>query len=149
MKAACGVTAALAVLTLGMTWPLGARLTSSVPGDYGEPLLAIWSMGWVMRSLTAALAHPATLAGFWNANRFFPEPQALAFSEPFIGQSLLGLPLYWLSGNPILGYNVVFLAAWVLSGLGMFLLVRSLVARDATDCPRAARRRSPASQPQW
>jgi len=32
MKAACGVTAALAVLTLGMTWPLGARLTSSVPG---------------------------------------------------------------------------------------------------------------------
>ena len=36
-----------------------------------------------MRSLTTALAHPATLAGFWNANSFFPEPQSLAFSEPY------------------------------------------------------------------
>jgi hypothetical protein len=133
MMAACGVTAVLAVLTLAMTWPLGAHLASSVPGGYGEPLQAIWAMSWVMRSLTTALAHPATLTGFWNAGIFVPEPHALAFSEPLIGESLLVLPLHWLGATPLACYNTAFLASWVLSGLGMFLLVRSLARHDRAD----------------
>jgi hypothetical protein len=133
MKTAGGVTAALAVLALGMTWPLGARLTSSVPGGYGDPLHAIWAMGWVMRSLSTAVVHPATLRAFWDADIFVPQPQALAFSEPFIGQSLLVLPIYWLGATPLVCYNAAFLASWVLSGLGTFLLVRSLTDGDSTD----------------
>jgi hypothetical protein len=133
MKAASGVTAVLAVLTLGMTWPLGAQLTSSVPGGYGDPLHAIWAMEWVMRCLSTAVAHPATLGGFWNAGIFVPEPRALAFSDPLVGQSLLVLPIRWLGGTPLVCYNAAFLASWVLSGLGMFLLVRSLAGRDSSD----------------
>jgi hypothetical protein len=126
MKGAPGVAAALTVLTLGMTWPLGARVTTSIPGDYGDPLVAIWAMGWVMATLTRALAQPSALAGFWDANVFFPEPQALAFSEPYVGQAVLVLPFYWLTGNLIFCYNAAVLLTFVLSGLGGFLLVRSL-----------------------
>jgi hypothetical protein len=139
MKAACGVAAALAALTAAMTWPLGARLASSVPGSYGEPLQAMWAMGWVMNALTVAMRHPSTLGGFWNANIFFPEPRALAFSEPHIGQAVIALPIHWLSSNPILAYNWAFLASFVLSGLGTFLLVRSIVTGRPSD---RSRRRS-------
>ena len=64
--------------------------------------------------------------GWWNANIFAPHPLALAYSEHFLPQGLQALPVYWATNNPILGYNLVFLSTFVLSGLGMFLLGREL-----------------------
>lgn len=127
MKLAGAVAAALVALTFAMTWPLAAVWSSSVPGDYGDPLLAAWAMGWVSRMFASAFADPTALAGFWNANIFYPEAQTLACSEHFIGQSLLAGPVYAMTGNLILAYNTVFLATFVLSGLGTFLLTRALV----------------------
>ena len=126
LGAAALVTIALVALVIVMTWPLAARLTSSVAGDYGDPLLVMWAMGWVSQAVTAALSQPSLLQNFWDANIFFPETKTLAFSEHFIGQSVLVLPLYWLTGNLILCYNVMFLATFVLTGLGTFLLGRAL-----------------------
>lgn len=144
MRLACGVTAALVALTIAMTWPLAAMMTSSLPGDYGDPLFVTWAMGWVSKSLTAALAQPSALAGFWNANIFDPERQTLAFSEHFLAQSVLVLPVYWLTGNVILAYNIAFFATFVLSGLGTFLLARGLVesvrATGRVERPERARR---------
>ena len=37
------------------------------------------------------------------------------------------LPVYHLTGNLILSYNLLFLSSFVLSGLGMYLLVRELL----------------------
>ncbi len=130
------VAAALTAMTMAMTWPLASRLSTSLPGDYGDPLLVTWAIGWVARAIEGALAHPSTLAGFWNANIFHPETHTLAFSEHFIGQSVLVLPIYWLTRNLILSYNVVFLATFVLAGVGTFMLTRALAAsvtgRDAS-----------------
>ncbi len=126
MRIACGVAAALVALTIAMTWPLGAGIASSLPGDYGDPLLVTWAMGWVSRTLTTALTQPSALEGFWNANIFYPELRALTFSEHFVGQSMLVLPVYWLTGSLIVTYNIAFLATFVLSGLGTFLLARAL-----------------------
>ena len=64
--------------------------------------------------------------GWWSANIFAPHPLALAYSEHFLPQGLQALPVYWATNNPILGYNLVFLSTFVLSGLGMFLLAREL-----------------------
>ena len=64
--------------------------------------------------------------GWWNANIFAPHPLALAYSEHFLPQGLQALPVYRATNNPILGYNLVFLSTFVLSGLGMFLLGREL-----------------------
>ena len=78
-------------------------------------------MSWVNDHLTRG-----TLEGFWTANIFFPERNTLAFSEHFIAQTVMVLPVSLVSGNPILGYNVAFLLTFVLTGLGTYLLARAL-----------------------
>ena len=114
----------LAVLVLVgiVTWPLAAQLGRSLPGDYGDPLFVTWVLGWVNGRIIDGAFH-----GFWNANIFFPEPNTLAYSESFIGQSLMVLPVYWLTSNAILSYNVAFILTFVLTGASTFLFTRALV----------------------
>ncbi len=118
---------AFLLLALAGTWPLAGALTSSLPGDYGDPLFVTWVMAWVARHLTRALTGDVgALAAMWDAPIFAPEANTLAFSEHFVGQAVQALPVYWLTGNPLLAYNLVFLATFVLSGVGAYLLVRDL-----------------------
>jgi hypothetical protein len=113
--------AVLALLFI-ITWPLAAQLGRSLPGDYGDPLFVTWVMGWVNGRITEG-----AFRGFWDANIFFPERTTLAYSEHFIGQSLMVLPVYWLTNNLILCYNVAFILTFVLTGASTFLLTRALV----------------------
>lgn len=108
------------VLTLALTWPLARGLAHDVPSDFGDPLFTMWVMSWDATHLGP---------GWWNANIFHPHPLALAYSEHFLPQALQALPVYLVTANPILGYNVVFLSTFVLSGLGMFLFARDLTGR--------------------
>jgi hypothetical protein len=123
-----GAGAALlySVLSVVLTWPLVLGLGSDVPGDLGDSLLNMWILGWgaehVPRLLTGSIGWPE----FWNANIFHPEPLALAMSEHLFGQVLQILPIYWLTGNIILCYNLLFISTFALSGFGTYLLVRDL-----------------------
>lgn len=123
-----GLEAALYLaLTLVITWPLGQQLTTSIPGDYGDPLFVSWVMGWVMKQLTAMLTgHTEAIAGFWHAPIFFPERNTLALSDHFMAQSAQALPVWWATGNVILSYNVVVIASFVLTALGTSLLVQQI-----------------------
>lgn len=105
------------VFTLGLTWPVVRGITRDVPSDLGDPLFAMWVMSWDATHLGA---------GWWNANIFHPQPLALAYSEHFLPQALQVLPIYLVTRNPILCYNLVFLSTFALSGLGMFLFAREL-----------------------
>jgi hypothetical protein len=112
-----------------MTWPVAAGLARDVPSDLGDPLLNCWILAWNARHVLRLLGGDAgALAGLWHGNIFHPAPYTLAMSELLATQSVLGLPLYALSGNIVLTYNVLFLSAFVLSGLGMFLFVRAIAA---------------------
>lgn len=119
-RQAAVATAAYFAITLAWTWPLAAGLARDVPADFGDPLLNAWILAWDATHLGR---------GWWNANIFFPHPLALAYSEHLLPQALSILPIYALTRNPILCYNLVFLATFVLSGLGMFLLARELTGR--------------------
>ena len=66
------------------------------------------------------------LHGFWDANIFYPEPLTLAYSEHLVAQAVQILPVYALTHNIILCYNLLFLSTFVLSGLGTFLFVREV-----------------------
>jgi hypothetical protein len=91
-------------------------MSNSVPG-LGDPLLNSWIMAWDCHQL---LRNPLKL---FEANSFFPEPHSLAYSEHLFASALLALPVYLVSDNAILGYNIVQFLSFVLAGLGMFLLV--------------------------
>ena len=110
-----------------MTWPLVLGLGRDVPGDLGDSLLNLWILGWGAEHLPRVFTGQMSWTEFWNANIFHPEPLALAFSEHLFGEVLQILPIYYLTGNLILAYNLLFLSSFVLSGVGMYLLVRDLL----------------------
>ena len=79
-RAAPALAAALyLVAAVGFTWPLARGLARDIPWDLGDPLLNCWILGWdadhLLRFLKGDLG---ALAGFWNANIFYPEPLTLA-----------------------------------------------------------------------
>ncbi|MEZ5291268.1 MAG: hypothetical protein R2745_09305 [Vicinamibacterales bacterium] len=113
-------------LTAVMTWPLAAGLGRDVPADLGDSLLNMWIMAWDAEAFMGMAAGRMSFGDLWNANIFAPTPLSLTFSEHLVPQALQGLPFYLATGNIVLAYDVVFLSTFVLSGLGMFLLVREL-----------------------
>ena len=50
----------------------------------------------------------------------------LSFSENLLGIALFTVPIQRLTGNPVVTYNLAYLASYVLAGGGMYLLASSL-----------------------
>ena len=124
------VVFAYVALAVIITWPLAIGVHRDVPGDLGDALLNMWILGWGAENVPRLLTGQISLQDYWNANIFHPEPLALSLSEHLFGQVLQILPVYWLTGNLILSYNLLFLSSFVLSGLAMFLLARELLTLD-------------------
>src|SRR5262245_11235706 len=127
MRRAWHAAAAYTVLAFVVTWPLARGLGRDVPADLGDPVFVMWVLAWDCEQLLAILSGDfSRLATFFDANIFHPAPMTLAYSEHFIAQAVQVLPLWTLTGNPILCYNVLYLTTFVLSGLGAYLFVREL-----------------------
>ena len=110
-----------------MTWPLALGLGRDIPWDLGDALLNCWILAWNSEHVLEALGgNPSVLSGLWHGNIFHPEPYALAYSELLIAQTIQGLPVYALTGNAVLVFNLLFLSTFILSAWGMYLFVREL-----------------------
>jgi hypothetical protein len=109
------------VLTLLFTYPLAFRLRIMDPGDSA---FFAWIMGWTVHALkTDPLQLP-------HANIYHPARYALGMDEPIVGTSILALPLSLFTNDAVLMLNVVRLLTYVLSALGVYLLVRELGSGD-------------------
>ena len=117
------VVFAFACLSLIATFPLVLHLGRALPGDLGDPLFTSWLLGWDADRLRHGLA------GFWDAPILFPSRNTVAFSEHMLGIAVFVAPVIWLTGSPILGYNIAFLLTYVIAGSGMYLLARELTGR--------------------
>jgi hypothetical protein len=95
------------------TWPLAADPAHLLPDNH-DPRLYAWVMPTVFRNL---LTQPAQL---FHGNAFYPIGNSLTFAESLLTPSLVGGPLYFLTGNPILAYNLTLLFVWALSGWAMY-----------------------------
>ncbi|MBM3127286.1 MAG: hypothetical protein FJ009_01460 [Chloroflexi bacterium] len=112
-------------LTCVMTNPLVLHLARAVE-DKQDALLNTWIIAWVGHAL---ITDPLNL---FNANIFYPYPNALAFSETLLPQGLFALPFNLAFDNTVLGYNLVLLASFFLAAYAMYLLVFDLTrARGA------------------
>ena len=114
------------------TWPLALHplaLLGATSGP-GDPYLNLWILGWDMQTL---LSNPAAVfnGGIFNANIFYPATNTLAFSDHLLLQSLLLTPLYAITHDVVLCYNVLLVASLVASALAMHLFVRSTVGSEA------------------
>jgi hypothetical protein len=121
--------AAYVALTIAMTWPIARGISRDVPADLGDALLNMWIMAWDSEALVAMASGRMSFAELWHGNIFHPSPLSLTFSEHLLPQAVQGLPVYLATGNIVLAYNLVFLATFALSGLGMFLFVRELTGQ--------------------
>jgi F5/8 type C domain-containing protein len=117
------LTFALYVLfAIALTYPLIVRLGTAVPNDLGDPLLNVWILWW-------NATHVPLTAGWWNLPSFYPGTSVLTFSEHLAGLAPISTPVYWLTGNVLIGYNVVFLLTFSLSAFGGYLLCLHLTGR--------------------
>ena len=113
-----------------MTWPAVTGMTSNLPSDLGDPMFVSGMLTWASKHWIDLLTGDlSAIWRFWEAPFFYPETLATAFSEHFLLHALLTLPVYIATQNILLCYNLLFLAAFALSGFGMYLFVRELTGR--------------------
>jgi hypothetical protein len=105
------------------TYPLILSPATKIAGGLGDPLLNAIVLAW-----DADRARHA-FHGFWDAPFLFPHRHTLAYAEPLISVAIFTSPIEWLSGNPVLAYNVAYIGSYALAGFGMFLLARDLWGR--------------------
>ena len=108
------------MLTLVLMYPVSVRPGSVAPGDGPDTQLGVWMLAWDVHAFTH---QPLRI---FDANTFYPLPRTLAYQDNLIGSALVAAPVMWLTGNPVLGLNVVSLVACVLCGLGGYMLGRRL-----------------------
>src|SRR5215213_2576931 len=113
------VLGAFALLTTVATWPMLPQLGGYVI-DKGDPLYSVWAMAWQAHSLTTDPLH------FYDANIMYPFKGTLAFDELSFTEAIIAAPLYFVSGNPVLSHNTLLFVTFILSGYGMWLLIRKL-----------------------
>ena len=130
-----GAAAPLAAYTaaaVACTWPLAMEMSTTLgaPVGPGDPFLNLWILGWGMQAVWTDPT--ALLTGrVFDANIFHPTAGTLAYSDHLLLQAATLAPLYGVTKNVVLCYNVLLLASLVLSALAMHVFVRevTLVAR--------------------
>ncbi len=107
------------VLTVAMTWPQAARLSTHVH-DSDDALLSIWRISWIAHIL------PESPRDLLNGNIFYPEKRTLAFTDSVLLQGVSAAPLIWMGWSPAAVYNGLVLASIALSGWAMWLYATHL-----------------------
>lgn len=117
------VFAVYLLLSAAATWPLPMRLGSHIAADPGDPLLNASILAWNATTLPLSPA-------WWNAPHYFPAEGITTFTENLLGVSPISSPVFWLTGNPLLAYNLALFLTWPLSAFAAYLLVRVIAKRD-------------------
>lgn len=111
------------LLAVLVTWPMAARLGSAGRIDSGDGRHGVWNVAWVAHALTT---HPLRV---YDANIFYPDDNALAFSEANLVAGALAIPAWLISkGNPYAAYNSVVLMAFAFAALSGYFLARTIGA---------------------
>jgi hypothetical protein len=117
---ATAVVLAGVALTSILTYPLAFQIDRVGRINTDDGRWSIWVVSWVAHALTS---HPA---GVYQANIFYPQRNALAFSEANLVAGAIGAPVWAATGNPYATHNAAALASFVLAFAGAYYLVRHL-----------------------
>jgi hypothetical protein len=107
------------LIAIAMTWPLVLHLGTIVPRDIGDPLAIAWQPAWGGHALLNQPLH------FFDANRFWPIEDSLAFGDALIGYAPTGV----IGSGPhaaMVRYDLLFAFAYALAFFGAYVLAREL-----------------------
>jgi PA14 domain len=105
------------VLAVVHTWPLATAPGRLSRNDNADTDLNEWALAWVAHQL------PRDPLRVFDANIFHPERNTLAYSEALLVQGVIAAPPLWMGASPVLAYNLVLLAGFVLTAWAMSLVV--------------------------
>ncbi len=105
-----------------LLWPLVLHVHSAVADTPGDPLLNAWTLRWVQHALVTNPSH------LYDGNMFAPNARSLAFSELLLPQAVMAWPIWLVSHDALLAYNLTLLATYPLCAVAMYALCRSLNA---------------------
>ena len=102
--------------------PLFDGIGSRIASNAGDPILNAAVLWWNATVLPFS-------ADWWNQPWFHPAAGVTSFTENLVGLGPIATPIYWITGNPVVTYNLTFFATWPLSAFAMYFLVRRLTGR--------------------
>ena len=110
------------VFAVIITWPLLSQIASFIPIGTERtttiPLFGLWSLLWNARQVADLFQN------YWNAPIFYPAAGTFAFSETMLPQGLAFALGLFITGQPLLVYNLMLLCCLGLNGLAAFSLLR-------------------------
>ncbi len=111
------------IISFYLFYPLLINITKMVPGNLGDPLLAIWAIGWNINSF-----FNKNFINIYDANILYPYKKSLTFSENFFAPSLIGLPIFLISKNFVITYNILFILSFILTAFCAYLLIKEVAS---------------------
>jgi len=119
------------LFTLIFTFPLILHFSTSTPmaDGQGDQFQSMWMFWWFKTALFNLKANP-----LFSNFIFYPHGSSLIYHMPiFLG--LLSLPFQYLFGSPanlIIGFNLILMFTFILSGFGVYLLTKYLIKNPVT-----------------
>lgn len=113
------------LVAVAISFPKIDGIGSHLPGVGGDPLLNLWILEWVEH------AAPHGWGELWNAGIFHPAPHTLAYSDSMFPLAAAHWLVRSVVRSPVLASNLLYIAAWALSGWFTYLLALRLGARRA------------------
>ena len=92
-----------------------AHLGDTIANDAGDPILTTTILHWVA-------THVPYTDAWYQFPIFYPSRDTLTFSEHLLGVSVIAAPIEWLTGSPVVAYNLTLVASFALSAAAMFAL---------------------------
>ena len=107
------------LLAVAHTWPLALAPGRNSLNHNADAELNAWIMAWVAHQLPRDPRH------LFDANIFYPAPDALAFSEPLIVPALMGAPLAWIGASPVLVHNLILILGLALTAFAACVVIEA------------------------
>ena len=103
-----GIAVAYAITCAVMLAPISNVKHFASASYGGDSRGQIWTLAWDNHALLDRRP-------LFDANIYYPERASLAFGEHMFAVSLASLPVYAVTRNPVLSFNVAWLLGWLLT----------------------------------
>jgi hypothetical protein len=107
-------------LTAVLTYPLAFQFDRIGRINTDDGRWSIWVVSWVAHALTT------DPAGVYQANIFYPQRNALAFSEANLVEGAIAAPVWAATKNPYATHNFAAFVSFLIAFVGAYYLARYL-----------------------